>query len=100
MERIVTIELFGEIYKLKAGNDVGNVNEVADYLVGEVNRLDSNGEGTKTNVSKFSTLLVASLNISKEYMELKKKYSLLTQEASKRSGEIITSMDDFLAVDR
>lgn len=99
MERIVTIELFGETYKLKAGDDVGDVGEVTEFLAREVGKVNSDPKKAKDNITKFSMLLVASLNVSKEYMDMKKKYASLAQKVSRRSSEIIASMDDYISVD-
>ncbi len=99
MEQIVTIELFGEIYKLKADSEVSDARDVAGYLAAEVDKVSSGNPGKLTNISKFSTLLVASLNISKEYFDLKERYEKLENKVASRSIGIIDSIDDFVSVD-
>lgn len=94
MEDIVTVELFGELFKFKAEPGVSNVQDVADFLTEEVNKVQKRQFGSSTGITKFALLLVAALNISNEYFELKQKYAEVTDGIEKRAASIIKSVDE------
>lgn len=92
MEQLVTIEIFGQPYTFKTDSDVVNAKEVADYLVQEVTKIETQ-DSSKSSVTKFTTLLLAALNIANENIEMKKKYSDLLKNFSKRSMNLIRTLD-------
>jgi cell division protein ZapA (FtsZ GTPase activity inhibitor) len=92
LEQLVTIEIFGQPYTFKTDSDVVNAKEVADYLVQEVTKIETQ-DSSKSSVTKFATLLLAALNIANENIEMKKKYSDLLQNFSKRSMNLIRTLD-------
>ena len=70
MEQLVTIELFGQPYTFKAQSDVSNAKEVADHLVKEVTKIETQ-YSSKSSVNKLATLILAALNIANENIKLK-----------------------------
>ena len=96
MERIITIELFGELYKFKAESEVENIGDVAELLMREVESAGSGIEGPRTDVIKFAQLLLAALNISSEYMQLKQMHESFVQDISKRSSSLTKTLDEFM----
>ncbi|OEU67561.1 MAG: hypothetical protein BBJ57_12310 [Desulfobacterales bacterium PC51MH44] len=92
MEQLVTIEIFGQPYTFKTDSDVVNAKEVADYLVQEVTKIETQ-DSSKSSVTKFTTLLLAALNIANENIEMKKKYSDSLKNFSKRSMNLIRTLD-------
>ena len=92
MEQLVTIEIFGQPYTFKTDTDVVNAKEVADYLVQEVTKIETQ-DSSKSSVTKFTTLLLAALNIANENIEMKQKYSDLLKNFSKRSMNLIRTLD-------
>jgi cell division protein ZapA (FtsZ GTPase activity inhibitor) len=92
LEQLVTIEIFGQPYTFKTDSDVVNAKEVADYLVQEVTKIETQ-DSSKSSVTKFATLLLAALNIANENIEMKKKYSDLLKNFSKRSMNLIRTLD-------
>ena len=92
MEQLVTIEIFGQPYTFKTDSDVVNAKEVADYLVQEVTKIETQ-DSSKSSVTKFTTLLLAALNIANENIEMKQKYSDLLKNFSKRSMNLIRTLD-------
>lgn len=93
MEQLVTIELFGQPYTFKTESDVSKAKEVADYLVEEVTRIETQHSKISSNVTKLNTLILAALNISNENIELKKNHSDLLQEISTRTTNLIRALD-------
>lgn len=74
MDDIVTIELFGNIYKFKAEDDVENAKQVVEFLKKEVDKVESQLSPESSTIGQFRTLLLASLNITSEYHKLKKSH--------------------------
>ena len=93
MEQLVTIELFGQPYTFKAEADVNDAKEVADHLVKEVTRIEPQ-HSSKSSVNKLATLILAALNIANENIKLKKSYSDLLKDISKRSTNLIYLLDE------
>lgn len=92
MEQFVTIELFGQPYTFKAESNVASAKEVADYLVQEVARIEKQ-HSYQSSGAKLTTLLLAALNIANENIELKKRHSDLLVGLSKRSSNLIHTID-------
>ncbi len=92
MEQLVTIELFGQPYTFKTESDIADAKEVADYLVKEVTRFETQ-HSSKSSDTKFGTLILAALNIANENIELKKKHSDLLIDISKQSANLIRALD-------
>jgi len=93
LEQLVTIELFGQPYTFKNESDVTNATKVADYLVKEVNRVETQHAGGSSNVTKLATLMLAALNIANENIELKSNHTDLLKNISKRSSSLIQVLD-------
>ncbi|MBW2246540.1 MAG: cell division protein ZapA [Deltaproteobacteria bacterium] len=92
MDQLVTIELFGQPYTFKTESDITNAKEVADYLVKEVTKVETQ-HSTQSSVTKFATLILAALNIANENIEQKRKYSDLLINISKKSANLICELD-------
>jgi cell division protein ZapA (FtsZ GTPase activity inhibitor) len=92
LEQLVTIELFGQPYTFKAQSDVGNAKEVADHLVKEVTKIETQ-YSSKSSVNKLATLILAALNIANENIKLKKSHSDLLVDISKKSANLIHALD-------
>ena len=92
MEQLVTIELFGQPFTFKTESDITNAKEVADYLVKEVTKVETQ-HSTQSSVTKFATLILAALNIANENIEQKRKYSDFLMHISKKSANLIRELD-------
>lgn len=105
LEQLVTIELFGQPYTFKTESDVTDATKVADYLVKEVTKIETQHASKSSSVTKLATLMLAALNIANENMELKNKHSNLLKDIFKRSENLIQTLDSavtgghFLQVD-
>ena len=105
LEQLVTIELFGQPYTFKTESDVIDATKVADYLVKEVTKIETQHTSKSSSVTKLATLMLAALNIANENIELKNKHSNLLKDVSKRSENLIQTIDSavigrhFLQVD-
>ena len=94
MEKTVTIELFGQPQTFKADSGVTKEKEVADLLVNEVARVESQHAGQSSNISKIAILMLAALNIANEHMELKRNYSKLLRDVTDRTTGLIRTLDN------
>jgi cell division protein ZapA (FtsZ GTPase activity inhibitor) len=93
LEQLITIELFGQPYTFKAESDVIKAKAVADYLVKEVARIETQHAKISSNVTKLTTLILAALNIANENIDLKKNHSDLMKDISRRSSNLIRLLD-------
>ena len=94
MEQIVTIELFGQKHTFKANSEVIKAEEVADFLVREVTRVENQQTDQSTNMSKLTILMLAALNIANEHIELKRDHSKLLEDVSSRTANLIRTLDN------
>ena len=94
MEQIVTIELFGQKHTFKANSEVTKAEEVADFLVREVTRVESLQTDQTTKMSKLTILMLAALNIANEHMELKRDHSKLLEDVSNKTANLIRTLDN------
>jgi cell division protein ZapA (FtsZ GTPase activity inhibitor) len=93
LEQLVTIELFGQPYTFKTESDVNDPKEVADFLVREVSKIETQHSSKSPNVNKIATLILAALNIANENIELKNRHSDLLRDVSNRSSSLINALD-------
>ena len=94
MDQIVTIQLFGQTHTFKANSEVTKAEEVADFLVREVNRVESQQTDKSSNMSKLTILMLAALNIANEHMELIRNHSELLDDVSNRTANLIRTLDN------
>ena len=94
MEQIVTIELFGQPHTFKTDSDVTRAKEVAELLVKEVARVESQQIDPSSDISRQTILILAALNIANENMELKRNHSNLLHDVAQRTTKLIGRLDD------
>lgn len=93
MEDIVTIQLFGQEYSFKAESDISNARAVADYLENEVAAVEKQLKDSKARTNKIMVLALAALNISSDFMELRREQTELIQEISERSASLAKKIE-------
>lgn len=93
MGRILNIELFGELYKFKADPGDDNAEKAINLLKSKVES-DANLKSVpKNEINKFAQLLLATLNICNEYLDMKDKYDSLLHNVNERSSKIVNAID-------
>lgn len=97
MGQHATIELFGRSYSLKAESDTVSAQTVADYLLGEVEKVESLYPGLQSRMSKLDIMILVAMNISSENIEQKKEKSVLLKEIFDRSSGLINRLDNCLS---
>lgn len=93
MERIITIELFGEQFKFKAEAEDNNAQKVVEYLKAKVDDVKDTESSSNREIGKFAHLLLATLNICNDYFELKEKHDALTHAVHERSSKIAAKIE-------
>lgn len=94
MERILKIEIFGEQYKFKAEAEDKNAERVVEFLVNKVSGTRQEMAMPNTDVNKFAKLLLATLNICNEYLDLKDRYDGVLQNVNNRTSKIVKKIDE------
>jgi cell division protein ZapA (FtsZ GTPase activity inhibitor) len=93
VEQHVTINLFGQPYTFKAEGEDKDAQEVADTLVNEVARVESQQAKESPGITQIAILIIAALNIVSENIELKKKNIEVVKDISERSANLIRQLD-------
>lgn len=93
LEEIITIKLFGQKYSFKAASGMENARAVAEFLMSEVDTVENQTSNQTIGMDKLTIVILAALNISGEYIELKKKYTDLVQRISERSSSIVRRIE-------
>ena len=94
LEELVTIELLGQKFTFKTDSDTVNAKEVADFLVKEVQRVETQQSGQSSNITRFAILISAALNIVNKNFELKMKHADLLKDITERSAKLIGMLDE------
>ncbi len=93
MEQLVTIELFGQPYTFKTQSEMSRAKEVADYLVNEVTRVESQQLNGSKGLNRETIMILAALNIARDCLELKRDRTNIMSEISDRSLALIRKLD-------
>ena len=72
MEQLITIDLFGQSYTFKTDSEVSKADEVADFLVKEVNKVESQHPVKTLDITKFTFLILVALNLVIKNFEIKR----------------------------
>jgi cell division protein ZapA (FtsZ GTPase activity inhibitor) len=93
LEQLLTIELFGQPYTFRTDSDLTKAKEVADILIREVKRVETQQKESGTGITKNAILILAALNIVAENIELNKKQTHFIENVSQRADTIMKLMD-------
>ncbi len=94
MKQLVTIDLFGQSYTFKTDSEVFKAEEVADFLIKEVEKVESQNSVKTLDVTKLTILILAALNIADENFQIKKSKSEFLNDISQRLNRIIHTLDE------
>jgi len=93
LEQLVTIELFGQPYTFKTQSDINRAKEVADYLLQEVVKVERNQPNPSSSSNQLTIMILAALNITENYLDLKQERLGLRREISNRATGLIRKLD-------
>ncbi|MCK5162790.1 MAG: cell division protein ZapA [Desulfobacula sp.] len=93
MDEIVTIDLFGEEFRFKPDNQVENPEQVVQDLKKYIKEAESLFKNKTSGKNKIVILLLAAMNLSKDFHELKMQHSKLENEINNRISSLIEKID-------
>ena len=93
MDQLVTIELFGRPFTFRAEEDVSTAKEVADFLVQEISRVESQLSNKSSTINKQAILIMAALNIANEYFKCQQKHKDLLEIVSDRTSGLLSELN-------
>lgn len=88
MEEIVSIELMGEIFRFKADDHNLKTKEITEFLAREVQKVESQFPSHAFTTNKLAIIVLASLNISKQYLELADYHSDVLHSVASRTARL------------
>jgi len=89
VDRLISIELFGQAYTFKASGEVSEAQEVANYLTKQVEKARTAAESP----SKLETLILAALNIANDYFRMRRSREDLYRDIDRRCNDLIEYID-------
>jgi len=93
LEQLVTIELFGQSYTFKTESEATRAKDVGVYLEKAVAEVETQHSGKSSDMTKYTLLILAALNIANENYELRANCSNLMRNISERSKKLIYVLD-------
>ncbi len=93
MDEIIVIDIFGEEFRFKPDDQVENPEKIADNLkryIAEAEELFRTGKSGK---NKIAILLLAAMNLSKDFHELEVKYSELEKNVYAQVSSLVKKID-------
>lgn len=93
MDEIVVIDLFGEEFRFKPDDQVKNPEQVAHYLKKYIKEAEGLFQHKPSGKNKIAILLLAAMNLSKDFHELKMRYSDLENEMENRCSSLLEKIN-------
>ena len=95
----MTIDVLGQPFSFKTDSDLSEARAIADYLSASVGQVKTQCGNQAPTPDKRAILLLAALNITSEYFELKKKHRELLDDLDQRSAHLIDALETKLNPD-
>ena len=93
MNEIVKIDLFGEEFRFKPDDQVENPEKVAQYLKNYIKQAENMFQNKTSGKNKIAILLLAAMNVSKDFYELKVQHTTLEKEIDNRLSFLLKKID-------
>ena len=94
MDEIVKIELFGEEFKFKPDKDqTYDPVKIAAHVKEYIDDAESLFQNKTSSKNRMAILLLAAMNLSKDYHDLRLKYSDLEEDIEKRVSSLLEKID-------
>ena len=93
MDQLVTIDVLGQPFSFKTDSDLSEARAIADYLAASVGQVTTQCGSQAPTPDKRAILILAALNITSEFFELKKKHRKLLDDLDQRSEQLIDALD-------
>jgi cell division protein ZapA (FtsZ GTPase activity inhibitor) len=89
VDRLISIELFGQAYTFKTSGQVSQAEEITNYVAGVIEKAWTAGEAP----SKLDTVILAALNIANDYFEVRRSRQDLVRNIDERCKILIEHID-------
>ncbi len=96
MDEIIKIDLFGEEFRFKPGDQVKDPNKVAKSLTDYIQRAERMVPNKNSSRNRMVVLLLAAMNLSKDYHELKIRYAELEKDMENKISSLMDKIDNDL----
>lgn len=94
MDEIVKIELFGEEFKFKPDKDqTYDPVKIAAHVKEYIDDAESLFQNKTSSKNRMAILLLAAMNLSKDYHDLRLKYSDLEEDIENRVSSLLEKVD-------
>jgi len=93
LNEIIKIDLFGEEFRFKPDDQVENPEKVAKYLTNNIKQAENMFQNKTSGKNKIAILLLAAMNVSKDFYELKVQHANLEKEIDNRLSFLIDKID-------
>ena len=94
MDEIVKIELFGEEFKFKPDKDqTYDPVKIAAHVKEYIDDAESLFQNKTSSKNRMAILLLAAMNLSKDYHDLRLKYSDLEKDIENRVSSLLEKID-------
>jgi cell division protein ZapA (FtsZ GTPase activity inhibitor) len=93
LDEIIKIDLFGEEFRFKPDGQVKNPKKVAQYLTNYIQEAEGMFQNKSSGRNKLAILLLAAMNLSKDFHELKLQHSDLEKDVENKISSLINKID-------
>ena len=94
MDEIVKIELFGEEFKFKPDKDqTYDPVKIAAHVKEYIDDAESLFQNKTSSKNRMAILLLAAMNLSKDYHDLRLKYSDLEEDIENRVSSLLEKIE-------
>lgn len=93
MDEIVKIDLFGEEFRFKPDGQVKDPDKVAQYLKDYIKEAEGLFPNKTSGRNRIAILLLAAMNLSRDFYELKQQHSELKRDVEKRISSLMYKVD-------
>lgn len=93
MDEIIKIDLFGEEFRFKPDGQVKNPEKVAQYVTDYIQEAEEMFHSKSSERNKTAILLLAAMNLSKDFHELKMQHSEFERDVERKMTSLIHKID-------
>ncbi len=95
LDEIVKIELFGEEFRFKPDEEQDvDPGRIAAHVEERIKEAEGLFQNKTSHRNRLAILLLAAMNLSKEYHELQKKHQALENDVEKRISSLLKKIDE------
>ena len=93
LDELVVIEIFGEEYRFRPDSQVENPEQVVQHLKRYIKESETLFQNKASDKNKIVILLLAAMNMCRDFDELKEKYSGLERETENRISSMLEKIN-------